>query len=1439
MTLHILEALIEKCPSDLPLYADSVLTILHTVLNSHDLSLIEETIAPFSAFCRFQDSNILAAEHSFVNHYREVVRTYASFASGDPASSTTTNSNSTSNSNSASSLSTTLRWKTAGLRAIQAVVGADVLGADAMNQLEIVLPPLLDNIYTYSFSSDNNHTFTNEKDNSHITQARIRALEEAERELSTAANRKSINTIDSADAIDAATADLAATASANVQGEAANAEKALHDLAANANGTDDADKTAETAVRALALGCLQKIFASGSNTAQIKNSTAYILRFIVARQPDWTTTNNSAMNTMTTNSTAVSTITAATGRPTSFASESVAGCSWGRHLLAIIARSTPVQNRFIILLAAMESLLNTPMSTRKMPAQLMLASLIDGLLSGPNNLIGLSVMDVLIGLLQHLLLLLRVTSGKTKRVLHRQTTSGFVRHSLTGVDGDGLVKEKAGVQGAARKRTATIKGEPHGRSRSIALTDEDAISDPERRAELANLLQLCIGHLATHIYYADQVSDIITMILSRIKPTSSVIDLSDSTADANAQADKGPKESTGTAADLTTNGTSTPDLDQERLFSFPEAQISALRSVKNVLSIANAHSTLTHSALPLSSSVGPNHTAPHESRNKVSIAAWEDTQWMLRDTDIGVQIGYIDALVTWLATETTPEDLRVVEPRKKAGTATNTTANSPALNPVAASVIRPITANPSTTANGYGNNATDSSERLYRSIANTVTTAHRGHAAVVASQFLAQLHVAVYDSASISGDGDVIEEANILRLHLVLATLIDKLGVNAIRHALPMIMRLQEDIVVSGNSNGINGDGATATHTNNAAKAVAGSLVHGCLLAIVQRFELYGSPIGREITAEIERRKSEGGWIRGVSIPPLNLAEIDNLAKKEGERGPSALNTPETATFNPFFNVIGLVDLIEESYNNAANQSYHMSSLDGSALGRPSTSASTHSKAWQQAYHAFAQTQPLPASVKDSMVMPWTRDSALAAIDASDLDTIPSLSGSRTNTNLGLSTGPGRSYVADALGHRNGASSSASIKRARAGTTYTSTEVPSMKPETKPEGSIRDGHIARRSVSLRNGKPGSSTDLTRRGSVPDNHRLSVGTTNTIRMNELRRVLSVVNSGSQDRNAIARRHQSGVPGSNLGARRESSSLSSTYSDHPSLISAHSNLPPTSYNDRQFNGDALQTINSVPPVPPIPSDYNTPNASQSSISRPSTARAPHTSTSLVPPQQVKSRSHTFTGTAASNPSSPPKPGNGTSIRTATQRAPIPVPDDKFVYPRTRHSNSIRSDRTVSLGRRADVERLINGLLDHANFSDSGDPFDCDSSSNHHTLPAHFRQRAVSQRPAINTTSLGNVNGSAPTTPITKPSPGKSTPGIETSPGSDAGPNATTPGSGGGKSGMSSFFHDDADFHLSTPPGAMSPQQQREQRAALLAGLGSGLGSSNRDNIVRPPY
>jgi hypothetical protein len=81
VALHILAALIEKVPRDLPIYARSVMTVIETVLRSNDINMVEESIVPFETFCRYQDIAAIAADQGLAFQYREVVRIYASLSS--------------------------------------------------------------------------------------------------------------------------------------------------------------------------------------------------------------------------------------------------------------------------------------------------------------------------------------------------------------------------------------------------------------------------------------------------------------------------------------------------------------------------------------------------------------------------------------------------------------------------------------------------------------------------------------------------------------------------------------------------------------------------------------------------------------------------------------------------------------------------------------------------------------------------------------------------------------------------------------------------------------------------------------------------------------------------------------------------------------------------------------------------------------------------------------------------------------------------------------------------------------------------------------------------------------------------------------------------------------------------------------------------------------
>ena len=64
VTLQILEALVEKAPRDLPLYARNVLKILKTIIDSGDITMVEASIPTFEAFCLHHDGASLLADRS-------------------------------------------------------------------------------------------------------------------------------------------------------------------------------------------------------------------------------------------------------------------------------------------------------------------------------------------------------------------------------------------------------------------------------------------------------------------------------------------------------------------------------------------------------------------------------------------------------------------------------------------------------------------------------------------------------------------------------------------------------------------------------------------------------------------------------------------------------------------------------------------------------------------------------------------------------------------------------------------------------------------------------------------------------------------------------------------------------------------------------------------------------------------------------------------------------------------------------------------------------------------------------------------------------------------------------------------------------------------------------------------------------------------------------
>jgi protein EFR3 len=625
----------DKAPRDLPLYASCVLTIIETVLKSKEINMIEESLPTFETYCKYQDVSSLASDQHRAQQYQDIVQMYASFASNDFPSSFKQKL----------SKPVAMRWKTVGLRAIRSVVGAEALGADGTKQLGIVMPVILENLYTGSddiLASLHEKAQTGEK--SDMENARKR--------------RMSIATVTTVDTVDA-------------------------NPAAASETTADADKAAEDEVRVLAVRCLKQIFAAGtgSNRGQVRLATILTLRFITSRSPP--------------------VIALADSTP-----RSGKRGNWATSLIETVARWTPVQDRFIIVITAVDALIRSPIEEAKLSQQLTLATMIDWLLSSSINLIGLSVMDVLLGFVNHILQMLQLGGRDSRIAPHGQQADA--------------------LEGA----TQIIPEKERGRSHATNVTTPSPV-----RQELLLWLQKCIGDLATHIYYTDQISDMITAILARLKPSAN------SDVASTAQAIENP----AAAANAIANSVNLQeDPSTDGFFSFATARITALRAVKNILLVANMRKSLTGAAA--------------EARSRVGVQVWEGTQWLLRDDDRAVRFAYVDSLLTWLKLETNKNDLLLPRegPRKTK----------------------------STSKKAHGENGE------IKLAKRAVSSASRKENKAAKSTFLQLLHLAIYDNAIESADVD----ADILLLHLLLTNLTERLGVNAARHGFPMICRLQEDL---------------------------------------------------------------------------------------------------------------------------------------------------------------------------------------------------------------------------------------------------------------------------------------------------------------------------------------------------------------------------------------------------------------------------------------------------------------------------------------------------------------------------------------------------------------------------------------------------------------------------------------------------------------------
>ncbi|KEF58548.1 uncharacterized protein A1O9_06474 [Exophiala aquamarina CBS 119918] len=911
--------------------------------------------------------------------------------------------------------------------------------------------------------------------------------------------------------------------------------------------TAAADKVAEEEVRALALRCLKQIFSIGigSTRGQTRLATALTLRFIAAKNPPKTTPD--------------------------FARQG----NWATSLFETIARWTPVQDRFIIVVTAMETLVRSPTTEDVLEKQLVLTILIDWLLSSSINLIGLSVMDVLLGFIYHMLALLQL-GGPNPRFIPAQPndTTGFFREIKEAFD-------PSTVLSGSEKPTTASKPE----------TKPSAV-----RQELILRLQKCIASLSNHIYYTDQISDMIAAILARLKPsTQSEVPNSAAAISDPAAAAKAIAESANVQEDASTSS----------FFSFTTARLTAVQIIKDILYRSNSRR-------------GPSG-APIEARSRVGVQVWEGTQWLLKDEDKEVRIAYIDALLAWLKLETNKSDMLLPKDghRKVSQNKKNT------LQPGETVVAK-----------------------------RAVSGASRKESKPARSNFLQLLHLAIYDSIL----DDPENESNTLLLYLLLTKLVERLGVNAVRTGMPMILRLQETA--------LNGE-VVSPH----GRVYVASIVNGYLWTIAEKFDFEVSPVGNEINAEISRRKRFGIWFDKVKFPAVpmdDIRQIPIVSEKRPEYPDEAIKT-----IKPFLSVKEVVDEITIAYDNS------LLTPPTSAPSSPGRVFSIPTLGFGYGYGIAAGPKPsredqLPQKVKDEMCAGWSREACIAAVEK---ESAASVTGSRT----GASSLPKAAHHLGVNGaHKHSSTSGQESPVAANGSTT---------PTFGLLGGL--GTLTRNKRASANGSPSRHVTTSSRDS-------------TIRVTDLKRALS-----SYARNGT--RHHSPLRRPTIGSRRStvssgtSSMVSWTEADEGNLSTLDidnsqangpsngpngiSSRPQTARSSKAGPGDEGGTFHDqaavpaltadprrdsdIPPVPKIPSTLNLPGTWPRDISparpldEPTEGTAVHAPSGAIDasasPQSKRVTSGTYSSPPTRDGQTMKKTSRPVSRKSAAPTHPAPV--EKF--------------------------------------------------------------------------------------------------------------------------------------------------------------------------------
>lgn len=740
------------------------------------------------------------------------------------------------------SLPQALRFRTAGLKALKSLVSSDSFGTYS-EYLRVIMPSILEQLV----SEDPKYLrFLLVRENASEQQEKDLALK---RRLSIG-GRRSTEVPRLGDPNDA-------------------------DPAAVSGTTADVDQRATEELGVLAIQSLRKIFDT-DNRGQVRVATTVTLSFALSHASK---TANEKRQESRSSSTSIS------------------------ELFETICRWTAVQGRFIILVTTMENLISSPILEEDLPRQLLLSQVVTRLLRSNINFIGLSVMDVLIGLIHHMLLLLQLGGNGSSIAPHPQQRDGM----------------------APNESSSSSSEKLH------PVVTEDVKTPSAWRVQLLEQLQQCVADLAMHIYYTEQVGDMVSALLVRLKPV--VTSVSSSTT-----AIENPASTVDAIAESTTVQ-ERPRADS--FFSFDTARSVALQCVNEILITANSHRVDPGSA---------------EIRSRVGVAVWEGTQWLLRDPDPTVRRAYLEALITWLDLEVDRNGLRLAEESiPDAKTSRRSQAHM---------------------ADGPRRGVSNGSKQQ-----KVKAKAH--------SSFMQLLHLAIYEQALAFAD----TESEILHLHLLLATLVQRLGINSVRSGLPMMFQLQED----GKS-----------LTNPTAVVLITSLVHAYFMVLSRAFDFEATGLGRQIQNEMSRRASLGLWATNITIQPMPLARLDSSTPSFATA--SAIGNPPAESLKFVESREEMADCISDGYSQS------LASPPSSPLvtpGRP-----THRMRSLRSSVSSAQVPVidggLPANVKLELLEHWSREACLQAAELERSQTL-SVSGSKNESGSGQrSHGSPDDHTADA-----------------------------------------------------------------------------------------------------------------------------------------------------------------------------------------------------------------------------------------------------------------------------------------------------------------------------------------------------------------------------------------------------------------------------------------